>query len=85
METWTGPDGRAVLAGPPPSTASDGEALALTAGLYELVFDIGRYFEGSVPTFWQEIPVRFRVDHPFEHYHVPLLISPWGYTTYRGG
>ncbi|MGH7715075.1 MAG: hydroxyisourate hydrolase [Vulcanimicrobiaceae bacterium] len=57
----------------------------LEAGWYELVFAVGAYFagEGSA-AFYDEIPVRFRVDIGAERYHVPLLVSPWGYSTYRG-
>lgn len=58
----------------------DGDAL--TAGCYELVFQVGAYFGAAA--FLDEVPVRFRVDDPAQHYHVPLLVSPFGYTTYRG-
>ena len=58
----------------------DGEALA--AGEYELVFQVGAYFGEAA--FLDEVPVRFRVADPAQHYHVPLLVSPFGYTTYRG-
>ena len=58
----------------------EGEALA--AGRYELVFQVGAYF-GAAP-FLDEVPVRFAVSDPDQHYHVPLLVSPWSYTTYRG-
>jgi len=51
------------------------------AGLYELTFHVGPYFQGG---FLETVPVRFRVDHPESHYHVPLLCSPWSYSTYRG-
>jgi 5-hydroxyisourate hydrolase len=47
------------------------------AGTYELVFHVGA-------TFFDRVPVRFTVADPAQHYHVPLLSSPWGYTTYRG-
>jgi hydroxyisourate hydrolase len=57
----------------------------LESGWYELVFAVGAYFarEGSA-TFYDEVPIRFRIDAGAERYHVPLLISPWGYSTYRG-
>jgi len=57
----------------------------LASGWYELVFAVGAYF-GSIgsESFYDEIPVRFRIDVGEERYHVPLLISPWGYSTYRG-
>ncbi len=59
------------------------------AGLYELVFHAGEYFaregrEPESPPFLDEVVLRFRVSAPHEHYHVPLLLSPYGYTTYRG-
>jgi 5-hydroxyisourate hydrolase len=57
---------------------------ALRAGLYELVFSVGTYFERQgVDGFYKEIPIRFELDQPGK-YHVPLLVSPWGYSTYRG-
>src|SRR5947208_84523 len=51
----------------------------LAPGLYCLRFDTA-----AVSTFFPEIEIRFRVDDPDRHYHVPLLLSPYGYTTYRG-
>lgn len=58
----------------------------IAAGTYELVFDVGIYYrEGPAESsFLDEVPVRFLIDDPTEHYHVPLLLSPGGYTTYRG-
>ena len=53
----------------------------LTAGDYELVFHVGGFFREG---FYEHIPVRFRIADPAQHYHVPLLCSPWGYSTYRG-
>lgn len=58
---------------------------ALAAGDYRLVFDSGAYFQAlGADAFYPEIAVRFRVTTPADHYHVPLLLSPFGYTTYRG-
>jgi 5-hydroxyisourate hydrolase len=52
---------------------------------YRLLFNIGRYFHAQhVETFYAEIPIVFEVLHPETHYHIPLLISPFGYSTYRG-
>lgn len=51
-------------------------------GTYEIVFHVGEYFGGA--GFLGEVPVRFSVEEPEEHYHVPLLVSPYSYTTYRG-
>ena len=57
----------------------------MAAGTYELVFEAGAYIGGSdtVP-FLDEIPIRFGISDPAAHYHVPLLLSPFGYSTYRG-
>jgi 5-hydroxyisourate hydrolase len=55
------------------------------AGTYRLIFHTAAYFEAqSVETFYPEVPVIFEVRDPNAHYHVPLLISPFGYSTYRG-
>lgn len=62
---------------------------ALTAGVYELVFHAGDYLrttgqaKGEV-LFLDQIPIRFGVPDASQHYHVPLLISPFSYSTYRG-
>ena len=54
-------------------------------GLYQLLFFVGDYFrERNAKTFYSEIPVIFEVRDSEKHYHVPLLISPFGYSTYRG-
>jgi hydroxyisourate hydrolase len=63
------------------------EGESLQAGEYELVFDVGAYFVGADitdPPFLGRVPVRFGVADPAAHYHVPLLASPWAYSTYRG-
>jgi 5-hydroxyisourate hydrolase len=62
---------------------------ALEPGSYELVFHAGDYFRGRgvalpEPAFLDQIPVRFGIADPARHYHVPLLVSPYGYATYRG-
>ncbi|MCP3367891.1 2-oxo-4-hydroxy-4-carboxy-5-ureidoimidazoline decarboxylase [Bradyrhizobium cajani] len=61
----------------------------LPIGRYELKFSVGQYFaERSVPMsdppFLDEIPLRFAISEPEGHYHVPLLVTPWSYSTYRG-
>ena len=54
-------------------------------GVYEIVFRVGEYFgEGGEPPFLDRVPLRFGVSDPEAHYHVPLLASPWSYSTYRG-
>ncbi|MGB8714114.1 MAG: hydroxyisourate hydrolase [Onishia taeanensis] len=64
------------------------EGDAFTAGEYELLFHAGDYLhtpeEPASGVFLERIPLRFRVADADEHYHVPLLLSPYGYTTYRG-
>ena len=57
-------------------------------GEYELVFFVGDYFKNitnlpKIP-FLNEVTIRFGVSNSKEHYHVPLLVSPWSYSTYRG-
>ena len=58
------------------------EGASFSAGIYQLVFHLGAYFarEG----FLDVVPIRFTIADAAAHYHVPLLCSPWGYTTYRG-
>lgn len=57
----------------------------LRGGLYELVFAAGAYFaHHDIPSFFTDVAVRFRIDDATDRYHVPLLLSPWGYSTYRG-
>jgi len=58
-------------------------------GTYELVFEIGAYFRSlgtaaADPPFLDHVPIRFTIAEPDGHYHVPLLVSPWSYSTYRG-
>ena len=64
------------------------EGEAFTAGAYRLVFHVGEYFRSranpSAGRFLEEVPVVFVVDDPDGRYHVPLLVSPWSYSTYRG-
>lgn len=65
----------------------------LEAGRYELLFEIGAYFAGKGSAgeggnrdnaFLDSVPIRFGIDKPDEHYHVPLLASPFSFSTYRG-
>ena len=57
----------------------------LGAGTYRLVFSVGKYFSAlGEQSFYPEVTVSFLIDGGAEHYHVPLLISPFGYSTYRG-
>ena len=64
----------------------DGE---LKAGTYRLVFDVAGYFRSRgvalpQPSFLDQVVLDFGVASPEQHYHVPLLVSPWSYSTYRG-
>jgi 5-hydroxyisourate hydrolase len=77
-------------------TAQDGrcpspllEGDAFTRGLYELVFDAGDYFAAQgvplpAPRFIDRVTIGFGVANEDENYHVPLVVSPWSYSTYRG-
>jgi 5-hydroxyisourate hydrolase len=81
IETSTNSDGRV----DGPLLEGDG----FSSGEYELVFHAGDYFEQQGkhlprPRFLDQVVIRFGVSDASEHYHVPLLISPFGYSTYRG-
>ena len=72
-------------------TNGDGRAEGLlgdtssAAGIHRLVFATGEYFQASgTTTFFPEVVVMFSIMDPAEHHHVPVLLSPFGYTTYRG-
>lgn len=61
----------------------------LKVGTYRLVFDVADYFKSlgislPVPNFLNVVSLDFGIAHKNEHYHVPLLVSPWSYSTYRG-
>lgn len=81
VRTRTNADGRCdapLLAGP-----------ALRPGVYELVFEVGAYYRAAgvalpEPAFLDAVPLRFGIAAADQHYHVPLLVSPYGYSTYRG-
>jgi len=61
------------------------EGVSLQVAVYRLSFDSAAYFGGrGVPTFYPEVSVVFEVREPAQHHHVPLLLSPFGYSTYRG-
>ena len=77
----TNSDGRTDAPLLPPGEMEPGE--------YELVFEAGAYLDLSDPApasvrFLDTIPIRFGISDPEAHYHVPLLLSPYGYSTYRG-
>lgn len=65
------------------------EGDAMIKGEYRLVFHVADYFRARgatlpEPPFLNRVPLRFGIARPDEHYHVPLLVSPWSYGTYRG-
>ncbi len=82
-DTWqaigegnTNSDGRITSLMPPGS---------LAAGRYRIVFAVAEYFQSiGMSSFYPQITIEFQIDSPQEHYHVPLLLSPFGYSTYRG-
>jgi 5-hydroxyisourate hydrolase len=62
---------------------------SLKTGRYRLSFDVGAYFKSkgvalAEPTFLDTVHLDFGIAHADQHYHVPLLCSPWSYSTYRG-
>jgi 5-hydroxyisourate hydrolase len=65
------------------------EADKLRVGSYRLVFDVAPYFKARgvslpEPAFLGQVPIDFHISDITQHYHVPLLTSPWSYSTYRG-
>lgn len=61
------------------------EGKKLEKGMYKVTFKTGDWFKAhKQKTFFPEVPVIFEVDGSVEHYHIPLLLSPYGYSTYRG-
>ncbi len=65
------------------------EGEAFVTGRYELVFHAAEYFSARgvllpEPPFVEDVILRFGIAEPDQHYHVPLLVSPWSYSTYRG-
>ena len=58
---------------------------SIEAGVYRLLFNTGKYFAArDAQTFYPEVIVTFKIENSDQHYHVPLLVSPFGYSTYRG-
>ncbi|MCC7528838.1 MAG: hydroxyisourate hydrolase [Candidatus Melainabacteria bacterium] len=61
------------------------EAMKLQTGIYRLTFDTQKYFESiGVKGFYPSVAIVFEIPDAAQHYHVPLLISPFSYSTYRG-
>ena len=64
---------------------ADGKDVALAAGIYELTFDTAAYFAGSGQVgFYPKVTVTFEITDVTAHHHVPLLLSPFAFSTYRG-
>jgi 5-hydroxyisourate hydrolase len=90
LEIWSGEDGWRLLGSA--ATDDDGRVRRLLAGgtslaegTYRLTFDVQSYFRAqSAAAFYPEVNVVFTVRDPAQHHHVPLLLSPFGYSTYRG-
>ena len=79
VELWQGDELRYTT-----RTDADGRARlaeSIERGTYRIVFKIGTYFDES---FYPEVAVTFQIRDAAQHYHVPLLVSPFGYSTYRG-
>lgn len=89
-----GPDGQVLIK--TETTNADGrcgapllEGATMQAGLYELVFEAGDYFAAQgvalpTPRFIDRVTLAFGIADPEQNYHVPLVVSPWSYSTYRG-
>ena len=64
------------------------EGVNFIEGKYEIVFFIGDYFKKTINSkkipFLDDVIIRFGISNSKEHYHIPLLVSPWSYSTYRG-
>jgi 5-hydroxyisourate hydrolase len=59
--------------------------VTIASGVYRLIFDTGKYFaQDQSESFYPQVTIVFRVADQTQHYHVPLLLSPFGYSTYRG-
>ena len=90
LEVWTEGEGWQALGSA--ATDADGRVQellppgrALAAATYRLTFAAADYFRArGIESFHPEVAVVFRVGDPERHHHVPLLLAPWGYTTYRG-
>lgn len=89
-----GPEGRRRIVGTHTNADGRTDAHILPAGqfapgVYELEFAVGAYYAaqgiaGETPRFLDIVPIRFGIADPSAHYHVPLLVSPYAFSTYRG-
>lgn len=61
------------------------DGMKLETGIYKLTFETHKYFEGlGLKAFYPQVPIIFEIHDATQHYHVPLLLSPFSYSTYRG-
>ncbi|MFO0677362.1 MAG: hydroxyisourate hydrolase [Polyangiaceae bacterium] len=89
LDAWTGTAWKELGRG---ETDADGRkrdllpaGTAITAGRYRMFFDTGAYFAAAGTTsFYPEAAIVFEIHDPTQHFHVPLLLAPYGYSTYRG-
>jgi 5-hydroxyisourate hydrolase len=88
LEVQEGKSWRSLAAGVTDADGRAGDLLGgrpLEARTYRLTFETGAYFAAAGrPTFYPRVEVTFDVAAPGDHHHVPLLLSPFGYSTYRG-
>ena len=85
LESWAGADWAVAAEGSTDADGRIGDLGSPAAGRHRITFDTGGYFAAlAVASFYPEVSVVFEVTEPDRHHHVPLLLSPFGYTTYRG-
>jgi 5-hydroxyisourate hydrolase len=85
LERRVGDDWQRVSADATNSDGRVGSLGELSAGQHRITFDTGAYFDArGAETFYPQVTVVFDVTDPEQHYHVPLLLSPFAYSTYRG-
>ena len=61
------------------------ESMSIEVGVYKIIFESGLYYkQQSLDTFYPEISIVFNIANPIQHYHVPLLLNQFGFSTYRG-
>ena len=84
LETWeTVGEGHTDADGRINNLLSDNKLIS--PGTYRLTFDVSPYFPSqNVDSFYSTIPIVFTINNPEQHYHIPLLLNPFGYSTYKG-
>ncbi|KIK70702.1 hypothetical protein GYMLUDRAFT_147608 [Collybiopsis luxurians FD-317 M1] len=84
-QSQTNSDGRCADLLPPARSSETQTGQLLQPGLYKIIFRTKEYFEAqSIQSFYPWVEITFELSNPSEHCHIPLLISPYGFTTYRG-